>query len=87
MRELLAVRRKLPVLGQARADVVLRVAWPAEHRLVDDATVGVEVGDAGEGAPPGAAVLADLLDGRDDQRVLGQALLDGRQLALPDLLR
>ena len=78
---------ELPLLGQARADLALRVARPAQDRLVDVAPIGVEVGDALEGRPPGAAVLADLLDRLDHQRVLGQALLDRRQLAGLDHLR
>ena len=46
----------------------------------------MEVGHAGERTAPGAAVLADLLDRLDDQRDVGQALLDRRQLAVLDHL-
>src|SRR5439155_7365593 len=35
----------------------------------------------GEATPPGTAVLADLVEGLNDERVLREALLDRRQLA------
>ena len=45
-----------------------------------------EVGRTGEAAAPGAAVLADLVERLDDQRVLPDALGDRRQLAGLDQL-
>ena len=44
------------------------------------------VARAGEAAPPGAAVLADLLQRLEHQRLGRKALLDRRQLALLDQL-
>ncbi len=57
------------------------VGREAEQRVVDDADVVVGVGRPQEGAAPHPAILADLLDHRHHQRLLGQALLDRRQLA------
>jgi len=46
-----------------------------------DALAVLAVAGAGEAASPGAAVLADLVDGLHDERVLADALLDRWQFA------
>ena len=52
----------------------------AGEHVVDHAVDAVEVRGPQEAAAPDAAVLADFV-GRNDQRILRQALLDRRQLA------
>ena len=80
------VRADLPAAGDVGHD--LRPGVVEEEQLVvlgDAVAVGVVEGP-GEPAAPGAAVLADLAERLDDQRVLADALLDGRQLAGLDQL-
>ena len=81
----LVVGRGLGRLGDLRLDLGA-VGREAEQRVVDHAHVVVGVGRAEERAAPHAAILADLVDHRHDQRVLRQAGIDGRQLAGLDLL-
>ena len=82
----LAVGAELPLRGQAGLHGILWVTRPAQDRIVVQAAIGVEVGRAFPGATPRAAILADLLDGLDDQRISRDALIDGRQLAGLDQL-
>src|SRR4029079_15370499 len=75
----LVVGRRIGALGFVGLDLGA-VGREAEQRVVDHADVVVGIGRPQEGAAPGAAILADLVDGRHDQRLLGQAGVDRRQL-------
>ncbi len=81
----LEVGRGLGAFGDLGLDLGA-VGREAEQRVVDHADIVVGVGRAEEGAAPHAAILADPLDHRHHQRLLGQAGVDGRQLAGLDLL-
>ena len=78
----------LEALGDIRHDLVAGVV--PEHQMVGAraaAEAVPEVGRPGEAAAPDAAVLADLVQRLDDQRVLADALGHRRQLAGLHLLR
>src|SRR6185369_352042 len=77
----LAVGAHLPAAGDVGHELGARVV-PEEQLVVLRGAVAVRgVEGAGEAAPPGAAVPADLAERPDDERVLSDALLHGRQLA------
>ena len=67
----------LATLGWARSTRV-----PPHQRLVrDGAPQPDDIGRAENGRVPGAAVLADLIDRLHDHGLIGQTLLDSRQIA------
>src|SRR5205085_12401424 len=80
-RRALAVLADLVALGDARHD--LRAGGVPEQKLVARAHAVAVLAVAGseKAAAPGAAVLADAAQRLEDHRLLGEALLDRRQLA------
>ncbi len=84
--ELRGVRVGLEGRGEVEFGL-LPVAGALEQRLVGDgAPQPGAVGGAGDGGVPGAAVDADRLGGRDDDGLLGEALLDRGEVAGLDAL-